>query len=104
MADDDLHAQFDAIIRDNQLDETQPAGLDELALIVTSLTGAAMHVSHLLLENFDSETPESLNIPLEMARILRMLYKTSEEFMDMITEDLYEGMDDEDDDEDYEDE
>lgn len=105
---DEVDQQFDAIIRDNDMGDWQPISLDELAIILSSITSAASHITNFLLEGFDATDPENLVIPIDIVRLLRMVYRCSEDAQDQIVEHLYtnavdEFEDEEDEEDDQED-
>ncbi len=86
---DNIDQQFDAIIKENDMGDWQPISLDELAIILSSITAAASHLTNFLLEGFDASDPENLLIPIDIVRLLRMVYRCSEDAQDQIVEHLY---------------
>lgn len=97
---EDYEARFNAIMKDNQMDEWEALSLDELLIVLAATNAAAAQLSNMLIDFFDAEDEANLDLPVETGRLIRELFKATDAFLDDVIENQEREYEDEDDDED----
>lgn len=99
--DKDWDSLFQAIMKDSDIDDCSPVSIEELTVIMSSLSACAMHVSQMLIEGMEADDEDSLNISDKTATMLRTMYEHCERFVDTAIAEMFgDDPDDEEDDED----
>jgi len=94
---EDFDSRFKKIMRENDMtSDFEPLSLTQIIMYMASVSTTLMHISHILLGNFDVDSEDKLNVSMETAIMLREVHELSERFLDRLAEDLLE-----DEDEDY---
>lgn len=92
---EDYQARFEAIMKDNNMGDWEPMSIEELAIIMSAISGAAMHISALVVEGLDSDDDSELPIQAVTIGLIRALYQAADLFLDSVIEDMFEENDEE---------
>lgn len=92
---EDFDAQFNAIMKENKMDDWEPLSLDELLIVVAAVTTASAQLSNMLVDHFDAEDEGDLKIPAETARLMRVMYRAIDGLLDAVIGDVLDESEDE---------